>query len=161
MLDPEQFRRLVIRPVVRRLGLWTPAAERLLLGTALTESGLRHLHQVRGPARGLYQIEPATLRDLTANWLPRHPKLAEGLRLFTVPHGALDDQLIWNLAYASAVARLIYYRRPEPLPRADDLPALAEYWKAHFNTAAGKGAPADFIARAGPLLRSTRRSLRS
>ena len=161
MLDPQQFRRLVIRPVVRRLGLGSPAAERLLLGTALTESGLRHLHQVRGPARGLYQIEPATLRDLYANWLPRRPKLAEGLRQFTVPHGALDDQLIWNLAYASAVARLIYYRRPEPLPRADDLPALAEYWKAHFNTAAGKGAPADFIARAGPLLRSTRRSLRS
>jgi hypothetical protein len=161
MLDPEQFRRLVIRPVVRRLGLWSPAAERLLLGTALTESGLRHLHQVRGPARGLYQIEPATLRDLYANWLPRRPALAEGLGLFTAPHGALDDQLIWNLAYASAVARLIYCRVPEPLPRADDLAALAEYWKAHFNTAAGKGAPADFIARAGPLLRSTRRSLGS
>lgn len=161
MLDPEQFRRLVIRPAVRRLGLWSPAAERLLLGTALTESGLRHLHQVGGPARGLYQIEPATLRDLIANWLPRHPKLAERLRGFTAPHGALDDQLIWNLAYASAVARLIYYRRPEPLPRADDLPALAEYWKAHFNTAAGKGAPGDFIARAGPVLQATRRSLRS
>ena len=87
--------------------------------------------------------------------------MAEGLRQFTVPHGALDDQLIWNLAYASAVARLIYYRRPEPLPRADDLPALAEYWKAHFNTAAGKGTPADFIARAGPYLRLTRRNVRS
>lgn len=161
MLDPQQFRRLVIRPVVRRLGLWSPAAERLLLGTALTESGLRRLHQVRGPARGLYQIEPATLRDLYANWLPRRPKLAEGLDLFTAPRSALEDQLIWNLAYASAVARLIYCRRPEPLPRADDLPALAGYWKAHFNTAAGKGAAADFIARAGPHLRSTRRSLRS
>ena len=94
------------------------------------------------------QGHSATLRDLTANWLPRRPKLAEGLRLFTVPHGALDDQLIWNLAYAGAVARLIYYRRPEPLPRADDLSALAAYWKAHFNTTAGKGTPADFIARA-------------
>ncbi len=152
MLDPGQFRRLVIRPVVRRLGLWSPAAERLLLGTALTESGLRRLRQVRGPARGLYQIEPATLRDLYANWLPRRPKLAEGLGLFTAPQGAHEDQLIWNLGYATAIARLIYYRRPEPLPRADDLPALAEYWKAHFNTAAGKGAPADFIARAGSLV---------
>ncbi len=161
MLDPEQFRRLVIRPVVRRLGLWSPAAERLLLGTALTESGLRHLHQVRGPARGLYQVEPATLRDLYTNWLPRHSKLSEGLRLFTVPRCAYEDQLIWNLAYATAIARLIYYRRPEPLPRADDLPALAEYWKAHFNTAAGKGAPADFIGRAGPALRSIRRNIRS
>ncbi len=153
MLDPHQFHGLVIRPAVRCLGLGSPAAERLLLGTALTESGLRHLRQVRGPARGLYQVEPATLRDLYANWLPRHPKLAEGLGLLTAPQGAHEDQLIWNLAYATAIARLIYYRRPEPLPRADDLPALAEYWKAHFNTAAGKGAPADFIARAGPHLR--------
>jgi hypothetical protein len=161
MLDPEQFRRLVIRPVVRRLDLWSPAAERLLLGTALTESGLRHLHQVRGPARGLYQIEPATLRDLYANWLPRRPALAEGLRGLASPHGAPEDQLIWNLAYASAVARLIYCRVPEPLPRAGDLPALAEYWKAHFNTPAGRGAPADFIARAGPLLQPTRGRLRS
>lgn len=161
MLDPEQFRRLVIRPVVRRLGLWSPAAERLLLGTALTESGLRQLHQVRGPARGLYQVEPATLRDLYTNWLPRHSRLDEGLRLFTAPYATLDDQLIWNLAYATAIARLINYRRPEPLPRADDLPALAQYWKTHFNTAAGKGAPADFIARAGPHLRSSRKNLRS
>jgi hypothetical protein len=160
MLDPNQFRRLVIRPVVRRLGLWSPAAERLLLGTALAESGLRQLHQVRGPARGLYQIEPATLRDLHANWLPRHPKLAEGLRLVTAPHAVPEDQLIWNLAYATAIARLIYYRRPEPLPRADDLSAQAEYWKAHFNTTAGKGAPADFIARAGPVLHASRRSFR-
>ena len=51
MLEPQQVRSLVIRPVIRRLGLWSPAAERLLLGTALTESGLRHLRQVRGPAR--------------------------------------------------------------------------------------------------------------
>ncbi len=161
MLDPQQFRRRVIRPVIRRLGLWSPAAERLLLGTALTESGLRYLHQVRGPACGLYQIEPATLHDIYRNWLPRRAVFAEGLRLFTAPHGALEEQLVWNLAYATAVARLVYYRRPEPLPRADDLPALAEYWKAHFNTAAGKGAATDFIARAGPVLQATRGSIRS
>ncbi len=160
MLDPEQFRQRVIRPVVRRLGLWSPAAERLLLGTALTESGLRYLHQVRGPARGLYQVEPATLRDLYVNWLPRHPKLAASLGRFAAPQGALEDQLIWNLGYATAITRLIYYRRPEPLPRADDLAALAEYWKTHFNTAAGKGTPADFTARAGPYLRSTRQATR-
>ena len=71
MLDPELFRRRVIRPVIRRLDLRSPMAERLLLGTAMTESGLRHLRQVRGPACGLYQIEPATHRDLATNWLPR------------------------------------------------------------------------------------------
>ena len=53
MLDPGQFRRLVVRPALQAIGLCSPAAERLLLGTALTESGLTWLAQKGGgPARG-------------------------------------------------------------------------------------------------------------
>ena len=69
--------------------------------------------------------------------------------------GALPrrGQLVWNLFYATAIARLIYLRRPQPLPPVGDLPGLAEYWKAHFNTAAGGGTAEDFIRRAGPYIR--------
>ena len=62
-------------------------------------------------------------------------------------------QLVWNLGYATAMARLVYRRRPEPLPAAEDIPGLAAYWKAHFNTAAGRGTAAKFIDSAGPFLR--------
>jgi hypothetical protein len=62
------------------------------------------------------------------------------------------DQLAWNLGYATAIARLVYYRRPEPLPHADDLAGLARYWKVHFNSHLGAGAPEDFLTRAGPIL---------
>jgi len=156
VLDPHDFLRGAIRPALARLRLGGAAAERLLLGTALTESGLVHLRQAGGgPARGLYQIEPATHRDLWRSYLAYRPVVAARLLRLAAPGapGAPgESQLVWNLAYATGVARLIYRRRPEPLPAAADLEGLARYWKAHFNSAAGRGRAADFLRRAGPLL---------
>ena len=147
MIDPNHFRELVIRPALARLELGSTAAENLLLGTALVESGLVYLTQHGGgPARGLYQIEPATHDDLFDTWLAFRPDWRDRLLAFVVPPWAQHDQLVWNLAYATAVARLIYYRRPEPLPDAEDLVGLAQYWKDHFNTSAGKGRAEDFVA---------------
>ncbi len=151
MLDPGQFRRLVIHPALQAIGLYSPAAERLLLGTALTESGLRRLHQVDGPALGIFQIEPATHADVWANYLAYRENLASRVASLASEQPRLD-QLVWNLAYATAIARLIYYRRPEPLPAAADLAGLARYWKAHFNSALGAGSAEDFLTRAGPVL---------
>lgn len=146
MIDPFQFGLLIVRPALHRLGLQSLAAERLLLGTALVESGLRHLKQIRGPALGFYQIEPATARDLTDNWLRFRPDWAAKIELFVVPSQPRINQLVTNLTYATAIARLIYYRRPEPLPPADDLRGLAEYYKQYYNTPLGKGTPARFMA---------------
>src|SRR3954469_3472805 len=59
-----QFRNFVVRPILDYLGLASPAAENLLVGTALYESGLEALDQwtgpgdaTLGPAFGIYQIE--------------------------------------------------------------------------------------------------------
>ena len=159
MIDPGHFLRLVIRPTLEGLGLPSPAAERLLLGTALVESGLTYLTQIGGgPALGLYQVEPATHKDLYRNWLNFRPEWAAALERFIVPAQPRGDQLVWNLAYATAAARLIYYRRPEPLPMADDIQGLAQYWKAHFNTHLGAGSAEDFLAKAGPALENLRSS---
>lgn len=158
MLDPEQFRLRVIRPSLKRLCLHSPAAEVLLLGTAITESRLSALVQKgRGPALGLYQIEPATHSDIWRNYLAFRPIVAT--RVLTLAAGAIgrSEQLVWNLAYATAIARLVYRRRPEPMPPAGDIPGLAAYWKAHFNTVAGKGSAAKFIERAGPYLNDSQR----
>jgi hypothetical protein len=158
MLDPEQFRLRVIRPSLTRLGLHSPAAEVLLLGTAISESRLSALAQDGGgPALGVYQIEPATHADIWRNYLAYRPVLSA--RVLALAAGGLGrpEQLVWNLAYATAMARIVYRRRPEPIPPAGDIPALAAYWKAHFNTAAGKGTAAKFIERAGPYLRDGER----
>ena len=69
-LDVVQLRREVLRPTLRYLELWSPAAENLVIGTAAHESGgCRYLTQIGGPALGLYQIEPATHDDLWTNFL--------------------------------------------------------------------------------------------
>lgn len=146
MLAIHDFRLAVVRPVLMQLSLWSQAAENLLLGTAVQESGLRYLRQLgRGPALGVYQIEPATHDDVWTNFLAFRPALAESLSRLAAPVPDRRTQLVLNLAYATAMARLIYWRRPEPLPEADDVAGLARYWKAHFNTVLGRGTVAAFI----------------
>ena len=157
-LDVRQFGAFVIRPTLHKLGLWSPAAENLLVGTALTESGLRALVQdggpgfaggsaeVSGPALGVYQIEPATHRDVLANFLEFRLGLAHRIGELRARAPDPDEQLVTNLAYATAVCRVIYYRRPEPLPEAQDVEGLAAYWKQPFNTPRGAGTVTRFVA---------------
>lgn len=161
MIHPRHFRERVIRPVLAALAQAEPridsdAAEALLLGTAVTESGLVYLVQHGGgPALGLYQIEPATHRDLYHSYLRYQPALREAaIRLAAQRDWQKPDdaQLVANLAYATAIARLIYWRRPEALPAAGDTASLGEYWKTHFNTRAGAGRAADFSRKAGKYL---------
>jgi hypothetical protein len=145
-LDPRQFRAFAVRPTLQRLGLWSHSAENLLVGTALTESGLRALVQDGGPALGVYQIEPATHRDVLTNFLDYRLGLAEKVRELRAREPDPDEQLITNLAYATAICRVIYYRRPEPLPDADDIEGLGAYWKQHYNTPRGAGTVTRFVA---------------
>lgn len=161
MINPTHLRRHVIRPVLHHLGLWSESAERLLLGTAATESVVRGdqcLVQIGGgPARGIYQMEPATHRDIWVNWLragSRTQLRRAVLEIATMDpqHMVLDstidrlaDRLVTDLAYATAMTRLHYRRVPTPLPAADDLPGLAEYWKRHYNTHLGAGRPDHFV----------------
>ena len=46
---------------------------------------------------------------------------------------------------ACAMARVLYYRRPEKLPPADDAEAMGQYWKAHYNTEEGAGTVPSFV----------------
>ncbi len=145
MLNPKDFREHIIKPTLEHLGMYSLAAENLLIGTAVQESGLRHLKQIGGgPALGVYQIEPETHTDLWCNYLSYRTEMMSQVERHAIPHIDTGSQLIGNLYYATAIARIIYYRRPEPLPDADDIEGLAGYWKNHFNTVAGKGTAAAF-----------------
>lgn len=150
MLHPKQFRELVIRPVIDAMGMGGEAAEQLLLGTALVESDLEWLKQMGGgPALGVYQMEPATHDDIWLNWLVHSPGISIKMVPFRTGYNeAHAPDMVGNLYYATAMCRLHYYRRPEPLPAAGDLDGLAAYWKQWYNTPRGKGRPADFVKRA-------------
>lgn len=142
-IQAQDLRAYVIRPTLETLKLSSTAAENLLLGTIAQESQMGHyLHQIKGPALGIYQIEPATHHDVWKNYLCYHSALSERVFLCGQPQ---EQQLITNLSYATAIARIIYLRAPEALPEDDDLEGLAYYYKRYYNTPKGKATEADFI----------------
>lgn len=151
-LDPAQVLNYIIRPVHARLdtaqrGMASPAAEALLLGTACQESNFRWIAQVGGgPALGLWQCEPATMLDCFSNFLAYRTALRDAVLSFAFPGMDRSQQLSGNVFFACAVARAQYFRAPEPLPAATDVAGLARYWKLRWNSPAGAGTEAQFIA---------------
>lgn len=152
MIDPIQLRDFVIRPVLRHLEPEIPyslAAEHLLLGTAAQESRLRYLHQLgRGPAVGLWQMEPFTYDDLWKTTLAGGGNaLAAKVRILQTPgfSGGSSWELAGNLYLACAMSRVFYRRIREALPPAYNVRAMGMYWKRYYNTMAGKGTVEEFI----------------
>lgn len=140
-LDLAQFRTFVVRPVLQYLGLHSQAAENLVVGTALVESRLKYIKQIGGgPALGVFQMEPNTYNDIYHNYLSYRPDLkvlvdaTRDGRLTT-----LEEELVYNLAFAAAMCRVHYVRVKHPLPAYTDAVGMAEYWKAHYNTPLGAG----------------------
>jgi hypothetical protein len=146
---PEEFLTTVIRPTLIEIGLHSTAAEQLLLGTAMQESDLVHRRQMgNGPARSFFQMEPATHNDIWQNFLKFKKELADKItNLLTSPIADKIEELENNDRYACAMARVHYLRVPEALPAADDIEAIANYWKNHYNTLLGAGTAAQFIAK--------------
>lgn len=152
MIDPNHLVTYVISPTLKILDLPPDqkdsfkAATQLLLGTAMQESECgTWLHQISGPAVGVWQMEPATAYDLF-RWINGRPELVTVMHAF-----ALDTQMntpeemAGNLYLACAMARIYYYRIPEPLPPADDIPAQAAYYKRYYNTPAGAATVAQYM----------------
>lgn len=151
MIDPRQFRDLVIRPTLIHLDLHSIAAENLLLGTAAHESRLSWLKQhPNGPALGVYQMEPATHDDIWHNYLRYKSDLAAKIIALAGErsiHGEAFNpfEMVGNLYYATAMARVHYLRVKEPLPDGNDIEAMAGYWKQYYNTPRGKGTVEQFV----------------
>ncbi|MCG8317469.1 MAG: hypothetical protein MI976_29980 [Pseudomonadales bacterium] len=145
-----EFKHRIIKPVLEKLKLSSAAAEELLLGTAVQESlNFTYRRQVGGgPARGYYQMEPATHDDIWNNYLKYRPDLAAIVDSF-VHSNSVDryEALENNDEYASAMARVHYLRVPAALPAQGDLVGQANYWKQYYNTPLGKGLPQEYIEK--------------
>lgn len=149
-IDCKQLRELVVRPTLKLITLWSPAAENLILGTAGQESKMgTYLKQIgTGPALGIYQMEPATHKDLWDSFLRFRPEIRKLIiPLLSNNNINIDPQeMVFNLAYATAMARLKYKRVKEALPATDDIDGLANYWKQYYNTPEGAGTVEEFKA---------------
>lgn len=133
-----QFRVEIVRPTLKLSGYWSQSAENLLLGTAITESGLNYLKQLGGgPAVGFYQCEPATYEDLI-EYIKRDPKRVSAvLGVSGFNAWPTIDALQWNLRYATMICRMHYWRRPEPLPDEKNAMGLANFHKTYYNSSLG------------------------
>jgi hypothetical protein len=138
----------ILRPTLNHIALPSEAAEQLLLGTALVESRLVHRRQIGGgPARGFFQMEPATHDDIWNNFLEFRPGLAEKIKsLRSSPAANAHQELERNDKYACAMARAHYLRAPEVLPEVGDLEGMAGYWKQYYNTPLGAGSVSKYLA---------------
>jgi hypothetical protein len=99
-----------------------------------------------GPARGFFQMEPATHDDIWTNYLAYHKPLAELVTaLKSSPAAKGSAELENNDLYAAAMARVHYKRAPGALPAAGNLQAMASYWKQYYNTPLGAGTPKQYM----------------
>lgn len=152
-INTQQLRQYVVAPSLKLLQVYSKSAEELLILTAAQESHSgTYLHQLgRGPACGIFQMEPNTHDDIWLNYLKYKPELAGLVQQLELPEfmGAMvgsAQEMCGNLYYAAAMCRMHYLRVKEPLPAHTDLNGLAKYWKDHYNTFQGAGTAAEAIS---------------
>lgn len=78
--DKNQFRSLILRVLTNvDPALCSDAAVNLLLGTAAQESEFgKYIRQIRGPALGVFQMEPATFDWLRDKYSLKYPAALQG-----------------------------------------------------------------------------------
>jgi len=147
--DKFQFRDFVKR-TLQAVGLYSEEAVDLLLKTAAKESNFgTYLKQLgKGPALGVFQIEPGTEKNIWNELLKDNPKFAKKITELTGVTGPNLSALEGDLRYQTCVARLRYYWAKGALPKVGDIQAQADYWKKHYNTVLGAGTVEEFIAAA-------------
>lgn len=155
MIHPQQLRTYIIEPALWSIDPLIPYSKEaihLLIMTGAHESHLgTYIHQVRGPAQGIYQMEPATERDIWDNYLRHRGSLLEKVQRSRTTDFLENQELTWNFKYATIMARVHYWRVPEALPSMSDhdnledyITALANYAKKYFNTELGAATVTDY-----------------
>ena len=151
--EADQLRLTVIRPALQALEPvipWTQTAENQVLNTAAHESGgfRRRVQMGGGPARGLWQMEQATLRDLYDRYLGAHPLLKHRVDSLW-PNDGTDPwlQIEANDRFAAAMCRIRYWDSAAKLtfdPR--DVFESSRCWSADYNTRRDPKLEAAFVA---------------
>jgi len=137
----EQLRSLIKR-VLQPCTLWSQEAEDLLMGTAAQESRLgKYIAQINGPAKGIFQMEPATEKDLWGYIVRK-----DLTNLIGTVSGVFDANplhLEGNLIYQIIIARIFYRRIKEAIP--EGLVLQAKYYKKYWNTELGKATVDQYV----------------
>ena len=146
MLNNKQLREAIIQPALRIINQYSTNAEELLVGVCAHESkGGTYLKQITGPALGIYQMEPATHSEIWNRAIRAKSDLEQRIfnfmRIQNIPNA---QEMVYNLYYATIMARIFFMRFPEPI--SDTLEGQAQLWKDRYNTKLGKGTVEQYIA---------------
>jgi hypothetical protein len=149
MLDSDQLRSLIIKPALTDLIMYSDEAVELLIFTCANESnGGTYLKQISGPALGIYQMEPTTYNDIWQNYIMKNSSiLLRFIHGFGINSMPSEERLIYDLRFATAMARIHYERVKQPLPAIYDLDGIWNYYKQYYNTCEGKADYHDAINR--------------
>lgn len=115
-------------------GMDSPAARVMLLSIGLQESRFEHRYQLvqgtpgaKGPARGFWQFERGTAASRGGVWgVFLHPESAALLKTVARARGVppspsnIWERLETDDVLAAAVARLLLWTDPKPLPKVED-----------------------------------------
>ena len=142
-MNPQQFRIHIVEPTLKEIGLYSKSAEHLLMCTAAVESGFEYIQQIGGVARGFFQMEPNTIRDLEANLSESKAKLLYKWKPATL---SCEGALRGCMEFMVVAARLQYWRFPEPLPQIGDEDGFWRYYKKYWNTQDGATTEDKFFA---------------
>ena len=147
-MNNENIIKHIITPALQAINSYTDDRLDMVFFTGGVETLYQHIRQINGPALGLFQQEPADQDDIWRNLLGQSSKnhLVNGL-VYLSKRPGIYQELEVNPFYAAAMCAIHYMRYPEPLPKAGNRTAQAEYWKCFYNTVAGKGTPGEALER--------------
>ena len=138
----------IIRATLQHMGCKAVTDwERLLLLTVAAESNMgTWTRQLKGPARGIVQVEPETERCVL-NWLQKNrPELYDKIKALRVPAKLSIHEAEYNTSYALAVCYGVYMMRKVD-PRGKDAVSLARIYKTKYNTVKGKATVDGVLAK--------------
>jgi hypothetical protein len=135
----------IIDWTLKELGMYSPEASEMVYKTGLAETGYRHLEQIKGPAIGFFQVEPATMRDTWDNYIAYRQDLKN--KLWALGYDESNDvqRVMGSIILQVVFCRLKYRRSPKALPKCGDLEGQAKYWKSIYNSELGKGTVEHFM----------------
>jgi hypothetical protein len=149
-INPTQLRHLIV-DVLKTAGMFSEDAVELLMMTAAQETHCgKYIEQVRGPALGIFQMEPFTHDDIYKSYIKERPSIMEIMDAFTFKPPYWSDHIKdlnqrANIPYQIVMARVFYMRFREKLPPRHDVHAMAKYYKKYWNSYLGKATEEEAI----------------
>jgi len=143
-MNSQQLLDYIIKPTLEYMGgnYNSKNAQMLLLSTAAIESKCGYyIKQIKGPALGIWQMEPATYHDIYDNCdALKQQDFEDSISKLSIDYDFVFDEcnsLVINPMYACAMARLKYSMDTEQLPFYADIYGIYAYYKRIYNTPLG------------------------